>query len=558
MPSFFVIRNQNICAFEGMMTPKEWRSLNSEQRLSHQLKLQSHQIEQTFSQHAVETEVVGGNVSHQAIRFDLSEQLELGKEMLSGIKDDLLAMFGVSSMQFLRDGGGLRLQVERQQDVPVPLLELISSMDEIGVGTAVLGLDDENNPLLHDFSPDSLSHILVQGDEGAGKSAFLRTVGVSLAMLNKQSQLQLIAIAPDQSKQSPLTVFNYLPHMLEPVVTAADDCQLIFDFLEEEMQYRLSQKMVTPTIVILIDDFELLLDNPQIVRQTLNLLQNGSDAGIHLVIGHREVAAKPMPELLKANIPFNIVGNVAAESDARHVTGIVDSAAHELLGAGDFVTIIGDTKFYFQAAYIGDYELHLIIDKLHRSRPRSILAQTAVSPPETTLKAEPLPRSFTITDSTVEIAEAADDANGIVIEQIQEPMEAPVSPVKKQFTPTIYRMPTPIVELKEEIAEKPTKRYAVRSEEKPEASKVKPSKPKKPSEPKTAVVKRFVKRSPKRTLKRVEKESEKAAEPAPSEPATVEQPTGYFEQFESEQQDDLLTTTKPDDPIPFDLGLPPD
>lgn len=408
------------------MKLEQWQSVIHEQRLPHQLKLQSHQIEKTFSDHNMDTQVFGGGVSKQTIRFDLSEQLEAGKEMLSGIKKELLSMFGVSSIQFNRVNGNLQLQIERQDDSPVPLVDLISSLQEIPPRTAILGLDDERHPLLHEFSTNDLSHILVQGESGAGKSSFLRTIAVSLAMMNKQSQLQLVTISLNPEVENVLKPLDYLPHMLEPNIETFTDCQDLLLFLEDEMQYRLNQGSTTPTIVTLIDDVEYLFKYPKIVNQLQNLLQNGPTAGLHFVLAHGNLSDYPFPEMLKANMPLRIVGRVSSEEQARHVTGLIDSQANLLEGKGDFLTFVGETVDYFHGAYLNDYELHLIIDRLHRNRPRPILAQPFSVTAGSAYEAPP---EFQATDNIVDFSivghafsidkmpsEDADDLN--VVEEV--------------------------------------------------------------------------------------------------------------------------------------------
>lgn len=361
------------------MKLKQWQAVLNEQKVPHQLKLQTHQIENVFAKHNQDTQVNGGNVTSKTIRFDLSEQVEAGKEMLSGIKKELLSILGVSAIHFSRREGALQLQIERQEQNPVSLVELITEMDDVPQQTAILGLDDEGYPLLHEFTAVHPAHMLIQGESGAGKSTLLRTIGVSLAMLNKQSQLQLIAISLNESSRKVLSPLNYLPHLLEPLVNSVTDCQELFSFLEDEMSYRLSQTTTTPTIVVLVDDVEEMLSKNTAVVQLQNLLQNGPNAGIHFVLSHDTDSVTPLPEMIKANIPLKVVGWISDAEKAQQVTGVVDSQAELLNGKGEFLTFFGDSLYAFHVANVNEYDLHLIIDRLHRSRPRPMLAQSFVA-----------------------------------------------------------------------------------------------------------------------------------------------------------------------------------
>ena len=51
-------------------------------RLQHQLQLQSEQIERVFSQHQFSTQVAGGTVRPSLISFDLNSSLSQGWERL--------------------------------------------------------------------------------------------------------------------------------------------------------------------------------------------------------------------------------------------------------------------------------------------------------------------------------------------------------------------------------------------------------------------------------------------------------------------------------------------
>ncbi|MEM7333178.1 MAG: FtsK/SpoIIIE domain-containing protein [Chloroflexota bacterium] len=423
------------------MNLKEWQTVIQEQKVPHQIKVQSRQVETAFSQHNVDAQILGGGINRETIRFDLSEQVEAGKELLSGIKKDLLSIFGVSSIQFARQKGQLQLQIDRPQNSPVPLIELLTSIDEISPQTAVLGLDEEGHPLLHEFMPQLMSHVLIQGMKGAGKSALLKTIAISLAMLNKQSKLQLLAVSPASNFSNDLLPLNYLPHMLEPVMESSEDCGQLFTFLEEELQYRLSQNCATPTIITLIDNVEALTASPQIINQLHYLLQNGPNAGIYFVLAH-EVGDNHMPEMIKANIPLQIVGKVNSSDDAQRITGLVDSQAEHLNGKGEFLTLSGEMVIYFHSAFVNDHELLMVIDKLHRNRPRPILAQSFSNssyslPDKENGTQNKDDFSFTIRDQQVELTPIPD-----------LPQQKPVQPLP--IRPSIV-IPLPKPEAVEEI-----------------------------------------------------------------------------------------------------------
>jgi len=363
-----------------MSNSENWQKMLKEQRLQHQLEIQSRQIERVFTHHRMSAQVAGGNVQSRSISFDLQSQWEAGIERLRELKQDLLAALGVSDVSLTRENGQLRLQIVRPEDPPVSLLDLMPLLPELPPVTAVLGIAEDGHPLLLSFSENDINHILLAGEKAAGKTSLLRTLATSLALSNKQSQLQMIIIDPDSNgaeTQRELEPLTFLPHLLAPVVHHELEAIEIIEFLVEEMAYRLAQGTTTPAIVVLVDRAASLLETageelPDAVTQ---LAQRGAEAGIHLVLSTSRPESATLTNLLKANLPIRIVGQVGDENRASAAAEISHTQAEYLLGQGDFLAVVDETMTHFQAAYIGNYDLHLTLETVHRTRPRPLLAQ---------------------------------------------------------------------------------------------------------------------------------------------------------------------------------------
>jgi DNA segregation ATPase FtsK/SpoIIIE, S-DNA-T family len=358
-----------------------WQKVLKEERLPHQLRIQSHQIDRVLSEGEVSAQVNRGRVTNKHIQFDIQAHFETGLEKLRGLKHDLLSALGVEDIQLSRENGQLQLKVQRPKDPPVPLLEILPLLPELEPATAPLGLSEDGVPVLLELSDDELSHILLIGDTKAGKTALLRTIAVSLAILNKQSQLQLIIInggepSPTPNK-SPLHPLTYLPHLLEPVITDLSTAVDMLNFLAKEAQYRIEHEVKIPTVVVLIDHVVTLLEEGgRLVSDALiTLTQKGGQAGIHLILSTNRPDSDKLESLLQANLPVRIVGRMESESAGYKATGQRDAHPEHLFGEGDFLAVTGDVVTHFQGAYIGDYDLHLTIDKLRKNRPQAILAQ---------------------------------------------------------------------------------------------------------------------------------------------------------------------------------------
>ena len=303
-----------------MNNKEQWRKMNKEERLRHQLELQSRQIERVFSTHQVSARVAGGQVETRSIRFDLQSHLETGLHRLRELKHDLLSVLGVADVSLGKDAQGYwRLDIQRPHEPPVALLDLLPLLPELPESTAVLGMDEEGAPLLLPFSDPDITHALLIGAEGAGKTALLRSMAVSLAMTNRQSKLQLLIIDPDRqgANNRQLAPLMFLPHLLSQVIHEPVEAIETVQALADEMYHRIRLQTVQPTIVVLIDNVETFFNakSEPFMKAITELLQRGAEAGIHLVLSTAETEEKWFGGLMQANLPLRLVEQIAKEAE---------------------------------------------------------------------------------------------------------------------------------------------------------------------------------------------------------------------------------------------------
>ena len=104
------------------------------------------------------------------------------------------------------------------------------------------------------------------------------------------------------------------------------------------------------------------------------LAQQGAKAGIHLALTTENPAATQLDNLLKANLPVRLVGHLQEERLAR-AAGVTDGQAGYLMGEGDFLVVAGGSATRFQAAYVGDYDFHLGLDRIYDRMKQKLVAQ---------------------------------------------------------------------------------------------------------------------------------------------------------------------------------------
>ncbi len=355
------------------------RRVQQEQRIKHQLEIQSRQIEQVMERHEMTAQVAGGTVRSRQVSFDLQTPVKAGLDRLRTLTDELITALRATDVRVSKEDGVWRLHVTRAEEPPVGLLDLMSVIEEVPPVTAVLGLAEDGSPILLDFSTPEITHVLISGTTAAGKTSLLKTIAVSLACQNRQSQLQLLILGNDLVELKPL---SYLPHVLAPVIHQPEAATEALHSLAKEMAYRLEQQVATPTIIVCMDDADVLLEagGKELGESVTRLAQRGDKAGIHLILSTRQPGDTAFSSLLKANLPLRLVGQTEDAPEAQIATGIQGTQAEYLLGQGDFLAVVGEETTHFQVAFLSDYDVHLLVEKLQRQKQPALLAQPFALP----------------------------------------------------------------------------------------------------------------------------------------------------------------------------------
>lgn len=381
----------------------------AEVKLRHQLDVQTRQIDRVLNHHRVPATVSGGEVRPKVVSFDLQTQIAHGLERIRGLKDDLMTALGVGDVVVSQDDGQWRLRVARPDDPPVPLLRLMNVTPGIPQRTAVIGMADGGQPVLLRFAANKVTNVLIAGETGAGKTSLLRSIALSLAAANRQSALQLLVMDgrsdEESNRRTALLPLGYLPHMLTDPALGSEACATLLHFLAEEMTYRRRDRVQSPRIIVLIDHVLSLMDSgPQVKDDLLRLLQHGAQAGIHLVMATDTPDSPLLDSTIKACLSMRIIGRIADPTVARRLAGTRLDQAPLLYGEGDFLAVNGENVIYFQAAYAGDYDMHLkLTEMLRGDRPR-LLARPYSSRPRVAGEPQPqTPRTFAMRDGAVDL-----------------------------------------------------------------------------------------------------------------------------------------------------------
>lgn len=336
------------------------------------LEMQADMIEAVLARHKVAGRVNGGVVTPRFVRFEVAAGLGTKVNKVAALAEEIAMALGKREARVYRHGGAINVELPRSQTEPVRLLPLCGRLSTVPAGTAVLGLEGNGTPLLLRLTAPDVTHVLVAGTTGSGKTALARTLLTSLAMHNRQGDLQLLLIDPKSRGFTPLLA---LPHVLGSIATTPVEAMQRLRWLVAEMERRDRTNSNRPVLVVAIDELaDLLQTGGREVEAILTRLsQRGREAGIHLVACTQKPTSALIGSAMKANFPVRLIGAVAGKDEARYASGISDSGAEKLQGKGDFLLICKGEQVRFQAAWLGPKDLGKIAQTLvagHRTSRR--------------------------------------------------------------------------------------------------------------------------------------------------------------------------------------------
>lgn len=288
---------------------------------------------------------------------------------MASLTEGIAIEWGARNAQGSRKGSPSGV-ASRNKPQPVRLLPLCKRLGSVSPHTAILGLENDGTPLLLRIVAPEVSHVLITGISGAGKTALARTLLTSLAMYNRQSEVQLILIDPATRGFGPLAC---LPHVLGGVANTPAEALARLKWLAAEMARRDREGQSDPKLVVAIDELaELIQAGGRPVELLLTrLAQRGREVGIHMVACTREPKADLVGSGIAMNFPVRLVGTAANKGEARHATGMAESGAEKLAGKGDFLLVSRGAVVRFQSAWMGPKTLRMVNERLQRNERTS-------------------------------------------------------------------------------------------------------------------------------------------------------------------------------------------
>jgi S-DNA-T family DNA segregation ATPase FtsK/SpoIIIE len=334
------------------------------------LEYQADQIEMVLYSHKVPGRVLGGVVTPRWVRFEVVPALGAKVSSMARLSEEIALRLGSGGVRVRRQGSTVRVEVPREDGEMVRLLPLAARLREIPRQAAVLGLDEEGVPLLLRLPSPEVGHVLVSGTTGSGKTALARSMVLSLALHNRQGEVQLVVIDPKGRGYEGLWG---LPHLKYPVLREVSEAAYVMSELVGLMIDRDREGLREPRVVVAIDEMADLVmsGGPGVARSIMRLTQRGREAGIHVIACTQKPTADAIGSLVKSNFPVRLVGSVVSAEDAKVASGLPGTGAEKLMGRGDFLLVVKGDVTRFQAAYVSQGEMERVVGQLRSVERKS-------------------------------------------------------------------------------------------------------------------------------------------------------------------------------------------
>ncbi|MBU0491640.1 MAG: DNA translocase FtsK [Chloroflexi bacterium] len=367
---------------EWKLPPIEILSESTELELS-QVEIRSRVriIEETLESFNVQARVVEVSQGPTVTQFGLRPEIGVKVSKVTALEKDLSLALAASPIRIEAPVPGKSIIGIEVPNSDVAMVSLRSVMDSASFRKLksklriALGQDVAGHPAVAELP--RMPHLLIAGATGTGKSVCINSIICGLLMQCTPDELRFLMVDP---KMVELTVYNGIPHLLNPVITDAEKVIGALKWATREMDRRYQLLKETgarnieaynkkigrrrgeeplPYVVFVIDELaDLMMAAPdEVERRLCRLAQMARATGIHLIIATQRPSVDVVTGLIKANFPARISFAVTSQVDSRVVLDVI--GAEKLLGRGDMLYMASDSSSLtrLQGTYVSDKEI---------------------------------------------------------------------------------------------------------------------------------------------------------------------------------------------------------
>ena len=241
----------------------------------------------------------------QLVKYNFTMRNLLQLSQVKKMADNLTAWSGLDTqIETANNGFSIVQPLKEKQNLYLSQFnDLILNSPDYSI---VLGENTDGEKILQTL--DDLTHLLVAGTTGSGKSVALNDIILSLIIKHYPKELGLILI---DMKRVEFNMYKDISHLMTPIVDTTERAEQVLTWLVGEMEnrYKTMQRLGInknsgqfKKIVCIIDELsDLVLNNDNIKPLLIKLLQKSRACGIHFIVATQSPRASILGGSLLAN-----------------------------------------------------------------------------------------------------------------------------------------------------------------------------------------------------------------------------------------------------------------
>ena len=346
----------------------------------------------TLRSFGIEISTIKATVGPTVTLYEITPEQGVRISKIRGLEDDIalsLSALGIRIIAPIPGKGTIGIEVPNSNPKIVSGQSIIGSkkFQESTYDLPVaLGKTITNEVFMVDLC--KMTHMLVAGDTGQGKSVGLNAIITSLLYKKHPAELKFVLVDPKKVEFSIYSVIEHhflakLPDGEDAIITDVTKVVQTLNSICVEMDTRYdllkaahvrnikeyNEKFINrqlnpekghkfmPYIVVVIDEFGdlIMTAGKEVELPIARIAQLARAVGIHMIIATQRPTTNIITGTIKANFPARVAFRVSAMIDSRTI--LDRPGANQLIGRGDMLFLQGADPVRVQCAFIDTPEV---------------------------------------------------------------------------------------------------------------------------------------------------------------------------------------------------------